>query len=595
MAPSLALVAMGALALAQLAPAADEQRSISGATASPAPSDPPGEWRRPARDFASTRYSPLTQITRDNVANLRLAWSFSDGTLGGHESAPLVVGDTMYLVSPFPNLAYALDLKQTPPGVKWNYKPDPAPIAIGKACCDVVNRGAAYVDGKLIYNLLDGHTVAIDASNGVEKWRTRMADVERGETMTMAPFAVGDRVLVGNSGGEMGAQGWLAALDPRDGKEVWRAYSVGSDQQVRLGADFKPFYKWMQGHDLGVSTWPKDMWKTGGGTAWGWISYDPLAHLIYYGTSNPGPRVAQQRAGDNLWTSAVFARDPENGQAKWAYQFTPHDQWDYDGVNESILIDVMFDGRVRKALVHLDRNGFAYTIDRTTGEVLVAQPFAPENWAERVDLKSGQPVVREEKAAKVETEVKDICPTHVGFKDWQPAAFSPRTGLVYAGIFNVCMDLTNHTVSYIPGTPFDGMDMKFHPGPGGNWGAFIAWDPVRGRKLWQIKEPLMVMSGVLTTGGDLAFYGTSDGWFRAVDAWTGKVLWSQKLGSGIIGQPISYQGPDGHQYVAVNTGIGGVVSQVMNQKPGFPARGSTLYVFSLEGAKTQTAQKDAAK
>jgi alcohol dehydrogenase (cytochrome c) len=246
-------------------------------------------------------------------------------------------------------------------------------------------------------------------------------------------------------------------------------------------------------------------------------------------------------------------------------------------------------------MVHLDRNGFGYTIDRLSGEVLVAQPFAAQNWSDGVDLKSGKPGVRTDKAAKVEAEVKDICPTHVGFKDWQPSAFSPHTGLVYASVFNVCMDLTDHAVSYIPGTPFDGMDMKFHPGPGGNWGAFIAWDPSHGHKLWEIKEPMMVMSGVLTTAGDVVFYGTSDGWFRAVDAWNGKVLWSQKLGSGIIGQPISYQGPDGHQYVAVYAGIGGVVSQVMHQKPGFPARAGTLYVFSLDGATTHTAQEAADK
>jgi len=558
------------------------ERSLSDVTADLAPNDPPGEWRRPARDFANTRYSPLTEITRDNIASLHIAWTFADGARGGHESAPLEVGTTMYVVTPFPNLAYALDLTQPGPSIKWTYKPDPAPMAIGKACCDVVNRGAAYADGKLIYNLLDGHTVAIDAQSGEERWRTKMADVARGETMTMAPFAIGDRVFVGNSGGEMGAAGWLAALDVKDGRQVWRAYSVGPDAQVRIDNNFAPFYPWMRGHDLGVSTWPKDAWKTGGGTAWGWISYDASAHLIYYGTSNPGPRVGAQRPGLNLWTSAVFARNPDSGMANWAYQFTPHDEWDFDGVNENVLVNVPYNGERHDALVHLDRNGFGYTIDRLTGQVLVAQPFADENWADRVDLHTGKPVVRDQKHARIDTEVKDICPTHVGFKDWQPAAFSPRTGLLYAAVFNVCMDLTNHNVSYIPGTPFDGMEMKFHPGPGGNWGGFIAWDPANGRKVWEIKEPMMTMSGVLATAADLVFYGTADGWFRAVDAWSGKVLWSHKLGSGVIGQPISYLGPDGHQFVAVFSGIGGVVSQVMHSKPGFTPRGGTLYVFALD-------------
>jgi alcohol dehydrogenase (cytochrome c) len=565
------------------------QTSLTGATADLAPGDPPGEWRRPARDFANTRYSPLAEITRDNVASMRVAWTFADGTRGGHESAPLVIGTTMYVVSPFPNMLYALDLTQPGPAIKWTYKPDPAPIAIGKACCDVVNRGAAYAQGKIIYNLLDGHTVAVDAQSGKELWRRKMADVARGETMTMAPFAIGDRVLVGNSGGEMGAAGWLASLSVEDGNEVWRAFSVGPDVQVRIDRAFTPFYSWMRGENLGVGTWPKDAWKTGGGTAWGWVSYDQHAHLIYYGTSNPGPRVAAQRPGLNLWTAAVFARNPDSGMAKWAYQYTPHDEWDFDGVNEHVLISIPQGDRRLDALVHLDRNGFGYTIDRLTGRVLVAQPFAPENWAERVDLESGKPVVRGDKHAQVGAEVKNICPTHVGFKDWQPSAFSPRTGLLYAAIFNVCMDLTNHKVSYMAGTPYDGMEMKFHPAGGENWGGFIAWDPVHGRKVWEIKEPMMTMSGVLTTASDLVFYGTADGWFRAVDGWSGKVLWSKKLGSGVIGQPISYQGPDGHQYVAVFTGVGGVVSQMMHSKPGFPARGGTLYVFALDG-NVDTAQ-----
>ena len=585
------LVGLGvaAVGLSAQSAIASAQASGSGATADLYPNDPPGDWRRPARDFANTRYSPLTEITRDNVASLHIAWSFADGTRGGHEGAPLVVGNTMYWVSPFPNMLFALDLTHPGASIKWTYTPDPAPIAIGKACCDVVNRGAAFADGKVIYNLLDGHTVAVDAQSGREVWRTKMADVARGETLTMAPFAIGDRVFVGNSGDEMGVAGWLAALDTKDGRQAWRAYSVGPDTKVRIDRTFAPFYPWLRGKDLGVTTWPADAWKTGGGTAWGWISYDPRAHLIYYGTSNPGPRVAAQRPGPNLWTASVFARNPDSGMAKWAYQFTPHDEWDYDGVNDNILINIPFGEDRVDAMVHLDRNGFGYTIDRLNGQVLVAKPFADENWAEGVDLVSGLPLLRQEKQAQVGVEVKEICPAHVGFNDSQSSAFSPRTGLVYAAVFNVCMDLTDHQVSYIPGTSFDGMDMKFHRGPGGNWGGFIAWDPVGGRKVWEIKEPMMTVSGVLATASDLVFYGTSDGWFRAVDAWSGKVLWSQKLGSGVIGQPISYLAPDGHQYVAVFTGIGGVVSQVMHSKPGFPPRSGTLYVFSVDRPGLDTA------
>jgi PQQ-dependent dehydrogenase (methanol/ethanol family) len=551
-------------------------------TANFAPNDPPGEWRRASRDYANTRYSPLSDISIANVASLKVAWTFSDGTQNGHEAAPLVLGDIMYLVTPFPNIIYALDLSKPGVPIKWSYAPNPTPVAIGKACCDTVNRGGVFADGKIIYNLLDNHTIAIDAKTGKQVWRTKMGDVTRGETMTMAPLVVGNKVFVGNSGGELGVQGWIAALDVNSGKQLWRAYSTGSDEEVKIGADFKPFYSWMRGKDLGLNSWPAGMAKTGGGAVWTWISYDPDTNLIYYGTSNPGPRVPSQRPGYNLWTSAVFARDATTGMAKWAYQFTPHDQWDYDGVNENVLIDVTFQGQRRKALMHFDRNAFAYLIDRTNGEVLSAVPFAYQNWSKGIDLKTGMPEVVPEMQPKPNVKLPHVCPPDIGGKDWQPSAFSPRTGLIYAGIFNICMDLTDHPQSYIPGTPYDGMEMKRHPAPGGNWGEFMAWDPVAGKKAWSVKEKFMTMSGALATAGDVVFYGTADGWFRALNAKTGEVLWSYKLGSGVIGQPMTYIGPDKRQYVAVYSGVGGA-AMVSSQMPGFPARGSTLYVFSING------------
>ena len=554
----------------------------TGATASFAPNDPPGEWRRQARDYANTRYSPLDQIKKDNVGHLRVAWTFSDGTPFGHEGAPLVEGDTMYLVTPFPNVAYALDLSKPGSPIKWTYKPDPTPMAVGKACCDAVLRGWALANGKLIYNILDGHTVAVDAKTGQEVWRIKMSNVSSGATMTMAVMVVGDKVYAGNSGGELGAHGWMAALDVNSGHELWRAYSTGSDADVKIGPAFKPFYSWLAGKDLGVTTWPADAWRHGGGAVWGWISYDPEVNLIYYGTSNPSPRVPAQRPGLNLWTSAIFARDAGSGMAKWAFQFTPHDQWDYDGTNENILIDAQFGGHMRKVLVQLNRNGFGYTIDRETGEVLVAKPFGFLNWATGVDMATGQPIVDPAMQPQPEIKLNNVCPTDVGVKDWQPGAFSPETGLIYAGIFNVCMDVTDHRQSYIAGTPYDGMEMQRHPGPGGNWGEFIAWDPVKGEKVWSIKEKFMTMSGVLATAGGVVFYGTVDGWFRAVDAQSGEILWSQKLGSGVIAQPMTYLGPDGRQYVAVYTGVGGA-AMISSAMSGFPPRGNTLYVFSIDG------------
>ena len=543
-----------------------------------------GDWMMPSRDYAGTRFSPLAEVDASNAARLQLAWTFDDGESHyGHEMTPLVQGNTMYIVSPFPNRAFAIDLSKPGGRVKWKFEPNPSPIAIGKACCDAVNRGAALYDGKLIFNLLDDHTIAVDAATGKELWRTKLANVEDGTTMTMAPLVVGGKVYVGNSGGEMGVTGWLAALDAGTGKELWRAYSVGPDSMVRIGAEFSPFYAWMRGKDLGVKTWPANAWKHGAGAVWGWVTYDPESKWIYYGTSNTGPWNAAQRPGLNLWTSGVFARNAGDGMARWAYVFTPHNEWDYDGVNENVLVDLPIDGRTRKVMVQFNRNGFAYTIDRTTGEVLVAKPFGHENWASGIDPKTAMPIVNEEKHTVPPGRwVRDICPADIGVKDFEPVAFSPRTGLFYVPVQNVCMDYKGREVSYIAGTPYWGAHMSRHVGPGGHPGSFIAFDAAKGEKVWEIPEDFLVYSGALVTAGDVVFYGTVDGWFRAADARTGKVLWSRKLGSGIISAPMAYRAPDGHEYIAVAAGVGGGAMTQASQ-PGFPPRGSTYYVFTLDG------------
>lgn len=554
----------------------------TGAEANLAPNDPAGEWLRPSRDYANTRYSPLKQITPQNVGKLRVAWTFSDGTMYGHEGAPLVVGHIMYLVTPFPNIAYALDLSKPGEPIIWSYAPHPSRTAIGKACCDAVIRGWTYADGKIIYNVLDGHTVALDAKTGKLVWRIKMANIFNGATTTMAPFVVGHTVFVGNSGGEMGVHGWLAALDVDTGKELWRAYSTGSDKMVKIGKDYHSFYPWLNGKNLGETTWPAGAWKNGGGAVWGWISYDPGLNLIYYGDSNPSPRVPSQRPGLNLFTSTVFARNPDTGMAKWAFSMSPHDQWDYDATNENILLNIPWEGKRRKVLVQLNRNGYGYTIDRETGQVLVAKPFGHINWSTGFDMKTGKAIIDPEKTPVPGKQIKDICPTDIGVEDWQPAAFSPQTGLIYGATQNVCMDLTDVPQSYIPGTPYDGMDMVRHPGPGGNWGNFIAWNPITGKIVWHIPEKFMAFSGVLTTGSGLVFYGTTDGWFRAVDAWTGKVLWQTRLGSGTVGEPIAFTGPKGREFIAMPSGVGGA-AMVEEKQPGFPPRGNTLYVFSIDG------------
>ncbi|HSK09108.1 MAG TPA: methanol/ethanol family PQQ-dependent dehydrogenase [Vicinamibacterales bacterium] len=560
-----------------------------------------GQWTMPAKDYAATRYSALDEITVDNVKNLRLAWSFSTGVLRGHEAAPLVVGSTMYVVTPYPNILFALDLNEPAGRVKWKYEPEPDRAAQGVACCDVVNRGAAYADGKVVFNTLDNHTIAVDAETGREVWKTKLGEINRGESMTMAPLIVKDKVLVGNSGGEFGVRGWLTAVDLGSGKIAWRAYSTGPDKDVLIGPGFKPFYEQDRGVDLGVTTWPPDAWNIGGGTVWGWISYDPELDLIYYGTGNPGPWNPEQRPGDNKWTAGVFARNPDDGSARWAYQWSPHDQYDYDGVNENVLLDLPIEGQTRKVLVRPERNGFIYVLDRMTGEVLSADPYVHTTVSKGVDLKTGRPMEVEDKKTGFGRVVRDICPAAPGGKDWQPSSYSPRTGLLYIPHNNLCMDMEGTEANYISGTPFVGARVVMYAGPGGNRGEVSAWDPIAREKAWSIKEQFPAWSGTVVTAGDVVFYGTMDRWFKAVHARTGELLWQFQVGSGIIGQPISYRGPDGKQYIAILSGVGGWSGAIvagglnpadgtgalgfvnaMTDLPDYTAKGGTLYVFALE-------------
>jgi lanthanide-dependent methanol dehydrogenase len=512
------------------------------------------QWVMPAKNYASTRYSGLDQINTTNVKQLRVAWSLSTGHDRGHEAAPLVIGETMYFVTPWPNELIAIDLEENPGSRKWTYRPrDQQTEAQGVACCDIVNRGAAYADGKIFFNTLDNRTCAVDAESGKEIWVTKVGEIHRGESMTMAPLVVKNRVLVGNSGGEFGVRGWLTALDTESGDIAWRAWSTGPDADVLIGPNFKPFYESDRGKDLGVRTWPKDAWKTGGGTVWGWISYDPELDLIYYGTANPGPWNPEMRPGDNKWTAGIFARKPDNGEAVWFYQWSPHDQFDHDGVNEQLLIDL----DNRKVLVRPERNGYMYVLDRRTGQVLSADPFAYITTSKGVDLKTGRLIPVHEKEPKTGKLVRDICPAAPGAKDWQPTAYSPRTGLVYIPHQNLCQEESGAEVNYIEGTPYVGANVRMYAGPGGHRGEFCAWDPKQRKKLWTIRERFPVWSGTVVTAGDVAFYGTMEGWFKAVHARTGQLLWRFKLPSGIIGQPITWRGPDGKQYVTIASGVGG--------------------------------------
>ncbi|MBO0718929.1 MAG: PQQ-binding-like beta-propeller repeat protein, partial [Rhizobiales bacterium] len=309
----------------------------------------PSNWPMQLGNYAGWRYSSLDQINRSNVQDLKIGWQVSTGVLRGHEGGPLVIDGMLFFQTPHPFVVYGIDLDH-PGEIKWKYNTNSVDGAIPMACCDLINRGPAYADGKLFITTLDDHVIALDAKTGNEVWKVQNGNYLAGETITMSPLVVGDKVIVGNSGGEYGVRGTLTAYSIVDGRQVWRAYGTGPDKDVLID----PQRTLMMGKpigeaDLGVKTWQGDEWQHGGASAWGWFTYDPELNLIYYGTSNPGTWNPNQRPGDNKWSTSIFARDPVTGLAKWVYQATPHDEWDYDAVNENILTDLTIDGRQHKA------------------------------------------------------------------------------------------------------------------------------------------------------------------------------------------------------------------------------------------------------
>ncbi len=548
---SAAMLSVAALAWGSPASANDELQKLQGDA---------NQWVMPTGNYANQRYSTLSQINATNVSKLHPVWSFSTGVLRGHEGGPLVVGNVMYVHTPFPNNVFALDLNDSGK-IIWKYEPRQDPSVIAVMCCDTVNRGVAYGDGKIILNQADATTVALDAKTGKELWHVKNGDAAKGETMTMAPMIVKDKVYVGISGGEFGTQGRLTAYNLKDGSQAWNAYSVGPDEQLLVDPEKTTNMGKPIGKNSSVSTWEGDQWKTGGGSTWGWYSYDPATNLIYYGTGNPSTWNPVQRPGDNKWSMTIFARDADTGMAKWVYQMTPHDEWDYDGINEMILADIPVKGKMTKALVHFDRNGFGYTLNRETGELLVAEKFDPAvNWATNVDMKTGRPQVVNQYSTQFNGEDKNsrnVCPAALGSKDQQPSAFSPRTGLFYVPTNHVCMDYEPFKVSYTAGQPYVGATLSMYPPKGDtNLGNFIAWDAGQGKIVWSDPEPFSVWSGALATAGDVVFYGTLDGQLKGVDIKTGKELYKFKTPSGIIGNVTTYT-HNGKQYIAVLSGVGG--------------------------------------
>jgi len=540
----------------------------------------PDLWPSMGQNFELDRHSALTQINPSNVSHLEMIWAQSTGALRGHEGQPIVtdVGGKpmMFFVSAWPNIVQALDLSDPDHPVEvWNYlkKTDRDLSAVPRACCDTVNRGLNYADGKVLFNTLDGYLIALDARTGKVDWEVKHAYPDKGETVTNAPLIANDKVIVGFGGDEFAARGRVEAYDLATGKLVWRYWDNGTDAEIGLTSETNranPQYG-TAGHNIGM-LYPGDEWKRGGGAAWAWYSYDPQLKLVYYGSGNPGLWSPAYRCGakpptqkacndgkwDNKYSMSIFARNVDTGKVAWVYQMTPFDQWDYDGVNEPILVNLTIHGRMHKALVHFDRNGFAYVLDRTDGTLLEAHKYVAVNWAEKIDMKTGRPVKVYEHSPLLVNQMAQACPSAMGGKDQQPASVDPNNPeIFYVPTNNWCMQDTPQTrTSMQQGVVYVFANVYMYEHVPGVAGRIKAFNVVTGQTVWNLPDKYPNWGGTLNTGGGLVFYGSLGGDFRAVDSKTGRILWSRKLGSGIIGNPISYQ-IDGHQYVSVFAGIGG--------------------------------------
>lgn len=577
-----------------------------------------GNWTSQGGTPDAIRYSELSSINTGNVQTLQLERSLQTGVNGSHMGAPLVVGSTLYVVTPWPNKLIAYDL--TTGATKWTYSPPLNSYAFGVNCCNTVNRGPAYADGKIVFTTLDNTVVAVTDSGTAATlvWRTTLADVKTGVTTNGSVLIVPNQAkpgsfmaVIGSSSGEMAVRGWVQALDLANGAVLWKAYTTGPDKDMLIDGSYNPYYAKERGTDLGATSWEGDQWARGGSSVWNQITYDPATDLLFYGSSQPGTWNADQRAGENKWGASVFARRASTGKAQWIYQTTPHDMFDFDAVSELVPLNLTTPimtgtGSHSQVLVQFNKNGFVYTFDRVTGEILSAPKFGPTpasvNWADAVNLKTGYPMpgydaLSDQQAGYAantpklkETHegvnTKNICPSAMGLKGWEPSAFSPPQNLFYVPTFNLCMDYEGLRAEYIPGAPYMGQNLSMGVGPGVNPAApyymmseLVAWDFVQGKRAWAVQEPAAIYGGVLATAGNVVFYTTLDGQFKAIDGRAnggGAKLFSTALtdlpGSttgyacSSVGSPITFTGTDGRQRVAVFSGVGWLAG-------GFTAKG----------------------
>ena len=512
------------------------------------PEREPQNWLTYSGNYYSQRYSSLDQITRDNAKNLELQWVFQARSLEKFEATPLVVDGVMY-VTEAPNNVLAIDAKTG--AVFWAYEYRPS--ADARPCCGAVNRGLAILGDTLFMGTIDARLFAIDAKGGKPIWNVQVADPKLGYSLTHAPLVVKDKVIVGLAGAEYGIRGFIAAYDAATGKQAWRFNTIPGPGEP--------------GHE----TWTGDSWQHGGGSAWITGSYDPSLNLVYWGVGNPGADWnGDNRAGDNLYSDCAIALDADTGKLKWYFQFTPHDEYDYDAVQVPVLVDGNWKGSPRKMMMWANRNGFFYVLDRTNGKFLFGMPFTKQTWAKGLD-ENGRPVRASGQNPTAEGTV--IYPGVQGGTNWYSPSYSPRTGLFYIPTWdNYSMNLAKMPAEYTPGQRYTGGAPRspvptLQRGPINTWtsdnasGMVLAVDPASGEKKWEYKMTDVNGSGILSTATDVVFSGGREGYFYALDARTGAMLWKAALGGQVASGPITYR-VDGKQYVAV-------------------AAGHDLFVFSL--------------
>ena len=507
------------------------------------------------------RFSTLNQINKDSVKNLVPVWNYSFNDDRSEELQPLVYQGVIYVTSH--NATMAVDAKT---GKQiWKSKVEYPAETPRIVCCGIINRGAALYDGKVFRTTLDANVIALDAKDGKELWRQKAADIKEGYSMTVAPLVADGVVITGISGAEFGTRGFIDGWDPATGKHLWRTHSIPSPDEP------------------GGDTWKGDTWKLGGGSTWITGSYDPELNTVYWGIGNPGPFNSAVRPGDNLYTCSVLAMDPKTGKIKWHYQFSPNNPFDYDSVAEMVLADMNVEGKPTKVLMDANRNGFFYVLDRTNGKLLAANPYVKVNWATGIDMKTGRPIETDVSKDAREGKKVTVYPSILGGKNWEPMSFNPQTGLAYANTLAFGGRYKTEPATFKQGEWYLGMDLtdlwEWGDGPRGHLKAI---DPMTGKAKWEAPSDIPRFSGVLSTAGGVVFSGALTGEFEAFDADTGKKLWQFQTGSGIEGQPVTWQ-QDGVQYVAVTSGYGGVYSLFSgDERLAKVPPGGSLWVFAVK-------------